>query len=292
MRFIENRRKKEYNGSREIVENAKRRHYKMLMRNFLTSRKSVREFKGKKLSKEAVRGVENLVASVNEKAAGNAARFRFIEDGDKLYKQLEGIGGYAGVMIKAPSYLILDVDNTKADSYLRGAYYMEELITGLIEYGLGSCWISLQNVSPDNRAPLKEWEAEQADFMLALGYPANKGLGEEPSSSRLGIEDFVYKEDIGQPITVEELEQLGLDDLFHYVRYAPSQYNEQPWRYVVKPGQVDMYMKDMGRNYLVEAGIAMYYFEKMLHTLSIPGEFEHRGLDDQGDHKYIASIRV
>lgn len=265
----------------------------MLMRNFLKTRKSVREFKTRSLSGEAARGVSRLVDEANEKATRYDARFRFVEDGDRLYKELEGKGGYAGVMIKAPSYIILDVDNANADSYLRGAYYMEDLISGLLDLGLGSCWISLLNVGMDEKALLKEWNADEADFMLALGYPNNSAvIGEEPYSSRMGIEEFVFKEEIGQPISLEELEQRGLDDLFYYVRYAPSQYNEQPWRYVVKPGSIDMYMKDMGRNYLIEAGIAMYYFERMLHTLSIPTEFGKEDIADQGEYKYIGSIRV
>lgn len=265
----------------------------MLMRNFLKTRKSVREFKVRNLSADAAKGVQKQIDEIADKAAAHNARFTFVEDGGRLYKELEGKGGYAGVMIKAPSYIVLDVDNTQADSYLNGAYYMEEIITGLLDLGLGSCWISLQNVGLDDKALLKEWNADDADFMLAVGYPNNSSvIGEEPYSSRLGVEDIVYKEEIGQPITIEELEQRGLDDLFYYVRYAPSQYNEQPWRYVVKPGSIDMYMKDLGRNYLVEAGIAMYYFERLLHTLSIPSEFGSEGLSDQGDYKYIGSIRV
>lgn len=266
----------------------------MLMRNFLKTRKSVREFKARGLSSDAAKRVQSLVDGVNEKAAPHRASFTFVEKGEELFKQLEGKGGYAGVMIKAPSYIILDVDNSDADSYLRGAYYMEDLISGLLELGLGSCWISLQNVGLDDKALLKEWKANDADFMLALGYPNNSAIiGEEPYSSRLGIEDIVYKDEIGNPMTIDELEQRGLDDLFYYVRFAPSQYNEQPWRYVVKPGSIDMYMKDMGRNYLMEAGIAMYYFEALLHTLSIPTEFgKEEGMADQGEFKYIGSIRV
>ena len=118
----------------------------MLMRNFLKTRKSVREFKAKKLDRRAVQGINALIDGVRDKAAAYDASFTFVENGDKLYKQLEGKGGYAGVMIKAPAYIVLDVDNANADSYLYGAYYMEALITGLLDLGVASCWISLQNV--------------------------------------------------------------------------------------------------------------------------------------------------
>ncbi|MGI6441665.1 MAG: nitroreductase family protein [Peptoniphilaceae bacterium] len=265
----------------------------MLMRNFLKTRKSVRDFKAKKLDRRAVQGINALIDGVRDKAAAYDASFTFVENGDKLYKQLEGKGGYAGVMIKAPAYIVLDVDNANADSYLYGAYYMEALITGLLDLGVASCWISLQNVGMDDKALLSEWNAQNADFMLALGYPfPESGLGEDPYSSRLGIEDIVYKEEIGQPMSLEELQQRGLDDLFYYVRFAPSQYNEQPWRYVVKSSGIDMYMKDQGRNYLVDAGIAMYYFEQLLHTMSIPGQFAKEDREDAGDFKYVGSIRV
>lgn len=265
----------------------------MLMRNFLQSRKSVREFKARDLSQASVKGIQDLIDQVAPKAAPYNARYTFVEDGKELYQLLEGKGGYAGVMIKAPSYVILNVENSNSLSYINGAYYMEELISGLLNLGIGSCWISLLNVGMEDRVDLSRWGAEDADFMLALGYPNNSAIiGEQPYSSRLGIEDIVYQNEIGTPISLETLEQRGLDDLFYYVRFAPSQYNEQPWRYVVKYGSIDMYMIDTGRNFLVEAGIAMYYFENLLHTLSIPTRFQSEGLQDQGDHKYIGSIQI
>lgn len=265
----------------------------MLMRNFLKSRKSVREFKAKDLSQASVNGVRGLIEAVNPKAAAYEAKYTLVTQGKELYKALEGKGGYAGVMIKAPAYIILDANEASATSITYGAYYMEELITGLLELGLGSCWISLMNVGIDDKKALSQWGADHAEFMLALGYPNNSSIiGEEPYSSRLGIEDIVYKNEIGNHASLEELEQRGLDDLFYFVRFAPSQYNEQPWRYVVKDDSIDMYMIDSGRNYLVEAGIAKYYFEKLLHTMSIPSTFEMRDYPDQGDHKYIGSIQI
>ena len=265
----------------------------MLMRNFLKTRKYVRECKAKDLSDKSISGVHELIREVADKALAHNVKYSFVEKGKDLYRHLEGKGGYAGVMIKAPAYIVMDVDETNANSFVNGAYYMEEIITGLIDLGLGSCWISLMNVGMDDKKALEQWGATHAEFMLALGYPNTSAIvGEEPYSSRLGVEDIVYKGAIGTPISLEELEQRGLDDLFYYVRYAPSQYNEQPWRYVVKDDSIDMYMKDTGRNYLVEAGIAIYYFEKMLHTLSIPSTFESRQLGDQGDHKYIGSIQI
>lgn len=62
----------------------------MLMRNFLKTRKSVREFKAKKLDRRAVQGINALIDGVRDKAAAYDASFTFVENGDKLYKQLEG----------------------------------------------------------------------------------------------------------------------------------------------------------------------------------------------------------
>lgn len=265
----------------------------MLMRNFLKTRKSVRDFKTKNLSKASLAGVRAILDEITPKAEPYQVSYTFVEQGKNLYKVLEGKGGYAGVMIKAPSYIILDVNESDANSIRKGAYYMEAIITGLLDLGLGSCWISLANASKEDKMLLSEWKAENAEFMLAIGYPNFSSImGEESFSSRLGIEEVVYKNEVGNPISIEELEQRGLDDLFYYVRFAPSQYNEQPWRYVVKDDSVDMYMVDTGRNYMVEAGIVMYYFESLLRTLSIPSNFEAKGIADQDEYKYIASIQL
>lgn len=266
----------------------------MLMRNFLQSRRSVREFKARGLAAATIKEVQALIDRIQTKADPFHVKFTLVEKGDALYRSLEGKGGYAGTMIKAPSYIVMDVDRSDAQSWLNGAYYMEDLITQLIPLNLGSCWISLTHVSEEDRRALAQHGVQDAPYLLAIGQPNTSSLvGEEPYSSRLGVEDLVYKDKLNNPISLEELEQRGLDDLFYYVRFAPSQYNEQPWRYVVRDHTIDMYVRDAGNNnFLVEAGIAMYYFEKLLSTLSIPSRFESAGLPDEGEYKYIGSIDV
>ena len=69
------------------------------------------------------------------------------------------------------------------------------------------------------------------------------GIGEIPFSSRLGVEEIVRDKE-GKGLTMDELAQRGLDDLFYYVRFAPSAYNNQPWRFVVEDGRVILLIQD------------------------------------------------
>lgn len=265
----------------------------MLMRNFLSSRKSVREFKAKNLSSKSVKDVQGLIETVHQKVDQNQVTYTFVENGKELAKTLEGKGGYAGVMIKAPAYIAMDIHQPSDAAHFMGAYFMEEIISGLLDLGLASCWISLANVDDAGHEALKGFSIDHADYLLAIGYPNNNAaIGEQVYSSRLGVEDIVYKNNIGTPMTLEELEALGLDDLFYYVRFAPSQYNEQPWRYVVNNGKIDMYVKDTGKNYWIEAGIAAYYLEQLVHTMNIPHRFVLAQPESNGEYNLIGSIQV
>lgn len=265
----------------------------MLMRNFLSSRKSIREFKGKNISGKDMQKVQEIVSAVQNKVDGNLVQFTLIDEGKGFGKALEGKAGYAGVMIKAPAYIAMDIVDASPKGQFTAAYAMEEIITGLIEIGLGSCWISLTDVHAGGQEVIQGFNVHKAEYLLAFGYPMNTmGIGDTPYSSRMGVEDIVYKERLGNPMTVEELETLGLDDLFYYVRFAPSAHNEQPWRYVVNNGSVDMYMKDTGKNYWIEAGIAAYYLEQLAHTMSIPHRFVLEETSTEGEYKHIGSLQV
>ena len=55
--------------------------------------------------------------------------------------------------------------------------------------------------------------------------------------------------------------------MFYYIRFAPSSYNNQPWRFVLKDHKVILllaYSSEEQLN-LTDAGIIMYYFESLVN---------------------------
>lgn len=269
------------------------------MNNFLKNRKSVRDFKDKKLDKKTIQKVKEYCQQLeNEKSKGD---FRFVlyEDGQKVFDALEGVGGYSGVMIESPHYIGLNFKDNKKESIIYGAYYMEKLITELTNLNIGSCWISLKDVDEKSKKELLGIKEGNIKYLLSIGYPIAKNpFVAEPTSSRLSIEDIVFKDEIGKVANIDELESRGLDDLFYYIRFAPSSYNKQPWRFVLKDHKVILlmaYSNDEEIN-LVDAGIIMYYFENLAKAIGINSKWKLIEVPDYKNemckYKYIGEFRI
>lgn len=254
----------------------------MLMSNFLRDRKSTREYKNKEVSKDILEKVIDYGKEIEKEIGDENFRFLLLKNGDKVYKTLEGKGGYSGVMIKSPHYIALETLDSSRDSIIKGAYAMEKLITKATEYSLGTCWISIENVDGQIKKELCNNLDGDVNYILAIGYPTPKNpFIQEPDSCRLSIEDIVYKDEIGKNISAEELENRGLSDLFFYTRFAPSSFNNQPWRFILKDNKIILIlMKEEDKVSFIDAGIIMYYFENMATAIGVTGKWNLINCED------------
>ncbi|MCB5559510.1 nitroreductase [Anaerosalibacter bizertensis] len=248
----------------------------MLMSNFLRDRKSTREYKDKDVSKETLEKIMEYGEDIEKEIGDKSFKFLLLKNGDKVYELLKGKGGYAGVMIKSPHYIGLEILNDSRDAIIKGSYAMEKLITKVTEYGLGTCWISIESVDEETKKELYDNLEGNIDYILAIGNPVPKNpFIQEPDSCRLSIEDIVFKGEIGKNIAADELESRGLSDLFYYTRFAPSSYNNQPWRFILKDNKIVLIlMKDEDKFSFIDAGIIMYYFENMASAIGITGKWQ------------------
>lgn len=270
----------------------------MLMTNFLKNRKSVREFRGKKVSKDTLKEIQSLLNEMENEKTKNKVKFNLYENGEDIYKKLSGLGGYAGVMIESPHYIGLEkLDNDKSTA-IYGAYYMEKLITDLNRLGLDTCWVSIGDLTKEEKIQAFGNYQGEINYILAIGYSKLKNpFLNEPSSERLGVEEIVYSGGIGKEIEPHELENRGLEELFYYVRFAPSKQNLQPWRFLLEKDKVTLFIKHregVEGNYM-DAGIIMYYFEALGKAAGITGEWElidgsHKAED--GIYEYIGEIKL
>ena len=264
----------------------------MLMANFMKTRKSIRDFKNKKIKSGDVKKLNSIISEVNSLAKLYSVDFHLEENGAEVVEVLKGKGGYAGTMILAPAYIAMDIENEVPEAYIYGAYYMEDLITKLQDIGLGSCWISLHNADEESMQKAFPDKTGKIEFALGIGYPyANLNIGEEKYSSRLGLEDFIYDGDFNTPIRIETLESYGLDDLFYYLRYAPSSKNLQPWRFLITDSEVELYIENFdGHENYVDAGIVMYYYTKLAEASGIRAKWNLDEKPDAGNKKYIGTV--
>lgn len=270
----------------------------MLMTNFLKNRRSIREFRKRKIDQDTLIEIISLLGNLENKKTKDKVRFNFYENGEKIFEKLSGLGGYAGVMVESPHYIGLEELNHDRSTELYGAYYMEKLITDLNKLGLDTCWISVGDLSEELRKDIFENSKGEINYLLAIGYSKRKNpFVNEPFSERLGVEEIVYSEGLGKEIESKELKHRGLDDLFYYVRFAPSKGNCQPWRFLLDKDKVILLIKhEEGQkpNY-TDAGIIMYYFEALGKAVGIMGEWELiDGIleSEFGKYEYIGEIKL
>lgn len=248
----------------------------MSMTRFLRSRKSTREFKRKNVAEKDIVKVKALVDKINEEVKESNIEVKLYEYGKRIYDSLKGIGGYAGVMIESPHYIALDIKEHGPEENLNSGYYMEKIVTGLNEIGLGTCWVTLSNIEMDRMKAIFGEDTGYNDYILAIGYakPKNPFIN-ETFSERLGVEEIVFYENLCNPIDMDFLEERGLDDLLFYIRFAPSAKNLQPWRFIVHNSYIELAIEEIqGEFNYIDAGIVMYYFEEMAKAEGLINKWE------------------
>ena len=248
----------------------------MLMSNFLKNRRSIREFKDRDVSEQVLDKMFEILNEIVEESEGKSFNFVLFENGKKIYNLLEGEAGYSGVMIKSPHYIGIRLKEVSESSIIKASYYTEKMMGKLAELNLGSCWVNVKNADKKIKASALGEENKNIGYLVAFGYPKAKNpFLDEPISSRFSIEEIVFKEELGNRISLQELEDRGLDDLFYYIRFAPSNYNKQPWRFVLKNNKVILLLElDEGKTDLMDAGIIMYYFEEMAKTIGLDNKWK------------------
>lgn len=271
------------------------------MQNFLRDRRSFREFRNKRASDdmldEIMLNIENTLTESRIEDVNIGLTLH--KNGDEVFENLENIGGYSGVMIKSPHYVSLQLNNDKECTKIYGGYYTEKLISRINAVGLEACWITLNHVDEDIRAKALGDIGRRTPYILAIGYPPRRNpfTREVTPSDRLGVEELVFQDVEENPIDMNWLDDRSLDDLFYYVRFAPSSRNSQPWRFLLKNNKVKLLMayNKEGEISLIDAGVMMYYFEQMARSIGIIHEWElieGTCKGEKANYKYVAQYEI
>ncbi len=270
----------------------------MNMNNFLKSRRSVRDFKNKKVELPVLESILRMLEELELEEASGSLNFKLYEYGEHIFEGLKGKAGYSGVMIQSPHYIALELKNKEEHTIIYGAYFMEKLISKLNEKGLDTCWISLTEVNQQTKNEIfGETKGEVAN-LLAFGYSKRRNpFTAEPFSERISVEELVFNGKIPVRGDIDKLEAKGLMDLFYYVRFAPSTKNLQPWRFLLEDHTVKLLLQyaEGEKPLLLDAGIIMYYFEALANMQGIKSKWNfidgvHK--EENCNYKYIAEFHL
>lgn len=249
----------------------------MIINNFLSNRKSVREYRKKALFPETLDKIQTIVDNLVEGEGIEHIDLKLYENGDFISQKLEGKAGYGGVMINSPHYIALDLKDREEKTVIEAGYYMEKLVTEIVNLDLGTCWIKLGDVTEELKKETFGNDIDNIDYILAFGMKKRKlSFNKEAYSVKKGVEELVYDREINNFFSVEELENKGLIDIFYHIRFAPSTRNLQPCRFLIKDGKVELLLRYSSwyDSILIDGGIVMYYFEQLAHYAGIDNRWE------------------
>ena len=261
--------------------------------SFLKERKSIRDFVDVEMTPDTISNIENAIVEVDELGAGRYVKFSRIEDPVEFYEKLQGKAGYAGTMIEAPTYIVMEYKEEAPENILYGAMYMEELITKLHRLGLGTCWVTLGASSDEAVDELVGLLGDNVSYCLAVGEPKSKRPFDNPvTSSRKDVDEIVFTDREFKKSAVRELRDMNMLELFSALRYAPSHKNLQPWKFLINDDMTLYLEKGNNLNWtLTDGGIVMYYFEKLVHMMGINGSW-NVNIEDEGDYYKVGSFKL
>lgn len=232
----------------------------------ITEIKSVREFKGKKVDTDLVSMIIDSL-SQQQKLNDSELVMEYVEDGKGFAEKYDGKIGYHGKIISAPSYVLIFGQND-LPSKMSAGYSGEWLRFAFWNSGIGSCWVSaVDGVNYTELFSRKNNETLLACIAIGSEYTGffKQNLGKV--SDRKGIAEFVYRNSWKEEISWEELERLGLSEVFYLTKLAPSWGNEQPWAFLINNSECKLFIdKSKGKDYSVDSGIIALFFVKACET--------------------------
>jgi len=189
--------------------------------DILFTSKSVRHFLQEKLEWEVL---SDLLDYANSLPKLNDIAVEF-----KLVSNIEAKQGFRGLFsIKAPYYLCISSEETEDDK-LNAGYLMQQLNVYLISKGLGTCYVG---TNPGKS--LKKTMKYKYVVALAFGKTSAALFRDDAEAKRLPENDIiVYKEEVSS----------DMKHLLTAARFAPSSYNNQPWRFVVYKNRIHVFCR-------------------------------------------------
>ncbi|MGI6071271.1 MAG: nitroreductase family protein [Blautia sp.] len=188
-------------------------------------RKSVRSYRMDPVAPEILEGLKAYYAGIRSIFAGIETQISIIENLE--HPRRFGMWG-----IKAPYYLA--IYSEEKDRYgMNAGYIMEQISLYLLGQGIGSCFFGGAVVP---RA-LREMGGKKLVILMAFGMPKGTCTRKSGEAKRLELHQIcAYKE---QP-------RQWVYQLLEAARMAPSSFNSQPWRFLVRDDRIHVFAAGSG----------------------------------------------
>lgn len=272
----------------------------MKFKEFLEKSYSERDYDSRKVELYILDELMSYAKKVQNSQEFKKINFKLFDNGSMIFNKLNGSGGYSGFMIRSPHYIGIEAeDDTPLTDIITG-YSGQAVIKKAFELGLMTCWIDLKDVPEELKNTLTRYPERKLNYLIAVGHPNKEREpfkstivqngqisintpsiitvveGESTSGGRLSTVEIVYLDNWGNSISYSDLESRGLVDLFYYVKNAPSYKNQQPWRFIIKGGEIVMgVLNPRNEGTYTNAGIMMFTIEGIAHDMGISGKWQY-----------------
>jgi nitroreductase len=255
------------------------------MLEVIRRRVSVRSYLDRPLDAEALREVEAVLARAGRGVFGGTPRFLLVERSAALKAEKVRLGTYG--FIQGNPYFVAGAIAKGPRAEVDYGYVLEGLILELTRLGLGTCWLGGTFSRGEFAKLLKPGEGETIPAVCSLGLATpRKGLVERvvrwgaSADARLAPDRLFFDADGRTPFRPAATDPRA--DVLEAVRRGPSASNRQPWRVVVAPGALHLFLeRTPGYGRLVpgtdlqalDAGIALRHLEVAAAERGVAGRW-------------------
>ena len=191
------------------------------------------------------------------------------------------VGGYG--LVQNPPHLLAGILPQESDAArLDLGYVLEQVVLEATRAGLGTCWVT-GSYNPQRAGDVVGLApGEVVAAVCALGYPDQGRWGRFHSRTVRGLAggqrrkpltEIVFSERWGARWSPEGADPTWVTVLEH-ARLAPSAANCQPWRFIVRPGQIALALM---RPAPIDGGIVMAHVALASAALQVAGRWERIG---------------
>lgn len=184
-------------------------------------KKSVRSYRMKPIAPEVIEELQSYYSGIRSIFAGIETEIRIIENLD--HSCHFGIWG-----IKAPYYLAFYSQERDGDM-MNAGYLMEQISLFLCCRGIGSCFFGSAAVPKR----LREKNGRKLMMIMAFGHAKNSCTRESTAKAR--------RLELGQLCAYKEDPQPWVYQLLEAARMAPSSFNSQPWRFLIRDNRIHVF---------------------------------------------------
>lgn len=255
----------------------------------MRERRSVRSYNGQPLSDAQRRELLATAVSTPSPFGGNVTvRLKQFD-----LKGPQSPGTY-GTISGAADYFLVALEHEDKSALTTG-YVFEAVVLKAWEMGLGTCWIAATFKGSDFDAGQTWPDNEQLTIISPVGIASKPSIREKMTRMMLGSKNrkpfgqLFFKDGFNTPLDPDDTfgEPLAM------MRLAPSSTNSQPWRAVVKDGDVHFFYVPKSKASVLDCGIGLYHFDMTERALGHKGEFFTAPVDAlaTGDMRYLISYR-